>query len=92
MALVRGAMKSQTTKADSLDTAGVGAVAQQAQTNLKTSSLFSIYPIASKEIAVPIAVGNSTIVLAAPRSASLSTQTKPYRLLRLTALRRLAAA
>jgi hypothetical protein len=85
-------MKSRMTKADSLDIAGVGAVVTQAQISLKTSGRFSIYPIASRGIAVAIAVENLTIVLAAPQSASLSITLKARPLLHLTALRRFAAA
>ena len=89
--LLRGAMKSQTTKAVSLDIAGVGAMVTQAQIRLKTSGRFSIYPIASKVIAAAIAAGTLTTALAA-QSVSPNITLKARPLLPAVALHRLAAA
>ena len=92
MDLAQGAMKLRMTKAVSLDIAGVDAVVTQAQTSLKTLGRFSIYPIASRAIAVAIAAESLTTALAAPQSVSPSITPKARPLLPATALRRLAAA
>ena len=76
MDLVQGAMKLLTTKAASLDIAGVDAVAIKAQTNSKTLGRFLTSPIASKAIAVAIAAESLTTALAVPQSASPSITPK----------------